>query len=449
MVKGKNYFVCCDCGFKSPRWLGSCPDCEAWNSFNETTTVATNHSRQNTDLAVVAINAIARGNDHRLPTAMGELDRVLGGGIVSGSLILIGGDPGIGKSTLMMQLAGKIAGQGSAKVLYVSGEESKEQLYLRGQRLGVLSANLLLLIAGDIFTIEEAVKKVKPQLIIIDSIQTLYNSQLENIAGSVTQIKEAGAFFLKLAKTTNIPVFLVGHVNKEGQLAGPKILEHTVDCVLYFEGDNHYSYRILRGIKNRFGSVNEVGVFQMESAGLIEVKDPSRLFLAERPKQASGSAVFVSMEGSRPILMEIQALVAPTNFGNPQRIAQGIDQRRLSMLLAVLEKKAGLEMSKNDVYVNVAGGMRLTETALDLALCAAIYSSLLEKPLSEEAVFCGEIGLTGEIRGMQHQNLRLAEAQKLGFKKAFFPRVNDLNIQAKDLEVKLCCDLNSFLKDIL
>lgn len=443
MAREKNHFTCEECGFTTLKWLGQCSDCGAWNSLIEQRGGPSPASTVSC-VPVHSIDAIAREKDQRLPSTMRELDRVLGGGIVPGSLILFGGQPGIGKSTLLLQVAGGLAREGP--VLYVSGEESLGQIRLRGQRVGALLSSLHVLAETDLFRIEAAVEQVDPKLLIIDSIQTLNHPQLESVPGSVAQVREGGAFFLKLAKQRNIPVFLVGHVTKEGNLAGPKILEHLVDCVLYFEGDEHYSYRILRGVKNRFGPIHEVGVFQMEGRGLQEVPDPSQIFMAQRPRRAAGSAVFVSMEGTRPILVEVQALVSPTAFGQPQRMTTGVERGRVSMLLAVLEKKAGLQLGFHDVYVNVAGGLRLSEPAADMSIVAAVASSFKECPLEEHGVFCGELGLTGEVRGIPHPGERLQEAEKMGFRRAYVPPALKGKVESSSVELMYIKDIQELIQ---
>ena len=414
MKKTKNTsYVCQECGYKSIKWLGQCSSCGAWNSM------ITPGEAMSPGGQAKPLNEITGTREERFPSTLTELDRVLGGGLVPGSLILVGGDPGIGKSTLLLQVAGGLARKET--VVYISGEESAGQLKLRAERLGISSDKLQVLTATNLEEVEEVLAKLDPVLVIVDSIQTMSLPQADSVPGRVTQIKEVGSYFLRYSKEKNVAVFLVGHVTKDGNLAGPKILEHLVDCVLYFEGDQHYSFRILRSIKNRFGSVNEVGVFQMESKGLKEVVNPSSIFLEEKPKGAPGSAVFSSMEGTRPIMVEVQALLSPTTFGQPQRMAAGVDHRRVSMLMAVLEKRAGLELGWNDVYVNVAGGLKISEPAADLPVLAAMAGSFLEKPIPEEVLLCGEVGLTGELRGVPRLEERLREAEKMGLKQAFLP----------------------------
>lgn len=413
MKKGKNSFVCQECGYKSIKWLGQCSSCGEWNSFVSTSELSGPVSQPK------SIDEITGAREERLPSSIGELDRVLGGGLVPGSLILVGGDPGIGKSTLLLQVAGGMTS--NDPVLYVSGEESLGQLKLRAQRLSISGNTLKVLSLTDLGALNQILQDLEPGMVIIDSIQTMSFPHIDSMPGSVSQIREVGSYFLRYSKENDVPVFLVGHVTKDGSLAGPKILEHLVDCVLYFEGDQHYSFRILRSTKNRFGSVNEVGVFRMENAGLLEVANPSSIFIEERPKQAPGSAIFPSMEGSRPIMVEVQALLSPTTFGQPQRMTAGVDHRRVSMLMAVLEKRAGLEIGWQDVYVNVAGGIRLSEPAADLAVLAAMGSSFLEKPIPDDVILCGEIGLTGELRGVPRLGERLREAEKMGLKRALLP----------------------------
>lgn len=422
MKKQKIKYVCSHCGFETLRWLGKCPDCSNWNTLIEEIIETGQHKFTQTQTAVKVqkISEVSSEKEIRLKTGIGEFDRVLGGGIVLGSVVLIGGDPGIGKSTLVLQAASTI----KAKVLYVSGEESASQLKMRATRLKVKSDNILILPETDLNTIFSAIKNENPQVVIIDSIQTIHNSNLDNSAGSVTQIRECTSLLLEDAKRFNYSVIIVGHVTKEGIIAGPKVLEHIVDTVIQFEGDSNHSYRILRAQKNRFGSTNEIGIFEMSEAGLFEVKNPSEIFLSERDKNIPGSVVTASMEGTRPILLEIQALVTPSNFGNPQRVTTGFDYRRLSILLAVLEKRGNFRLSSANVYLNIAGGVKLVEPAVDLAICCSAVSSLLNQVADNSTVVIGEVGLGGEVRSVGNIEKRIHEAEKLGFRRVIVPNNN-------------------------
>lgn len=425
MAKVKTKFYCTECGYESPKWMGKCPGCNEWNTMVEKKetiikTAGVQSSLTQTKEKPQAIIHIESGQEPRLSTTFGELDRVLGGGIVPGSLILVGGDPGIGKSTLLLQSSNALAGTG-LKVLYVSGEESLRQTKLRANRLGKLSDQLFVLSETNLQYIEEAIDLMKPDFLVIDSIQTVYQPSVESAPGSVSQVRECTSAFMRIAKGRGIATVLVGHVTKEGAIAGPRMLEHMVDCVLYFEGERHHSYRILRAVKNRFGSTNEMGIFEMMESGLREVKNPSELFLQERPLGVSGSIVVASMEGTRPVLVEMQALVAATNFPSPRRTATGIDHHRLALIIAVLEKRMGMFLQNQDAYVNVAGGMRLDEPAVDLAIAVAIASSFRDMPTQPFDVVLGEVGLTGEVRAVSRAEQRVKEAEKLGFKRIIMP----------------------------
>ncbi|SMG59155.1 DNA repair protein RadA [Paenibacillus aquistagni] len=425
MAKVKTKFYCTECGYESPKWMGKCPGCNEWNTMVEEKetiikTAGVQSSLTQTKEKPQAIIHIESGQEPRLSTTFGELDRVLGGGIVPGSLILVGGDPGIGKSTLLLQSSNALAGTG-LKVLYVSGEESLRQTKLRANRLGKLSEQLFVLSETNLQYIEEAIDLMKPDFLVIDSIQTVYQPSVESAPGSVSQVRECTSAFMRIAKGRGIATVLVGHVTKEGAIAGPRMLEHMVDCVLYFEGERHHSYRILRAVKNRFGSTNEMGIFEMMESGLREVKNPSELFLQERPLGVSGSIVVASMEGTRPVLVEMQALVAATNFPSPRRTATGIDHHRLALIIAVLEKRMGMFLQNQDAYVNVAGGMRLDEPAVDLAIAVAIASSFRDMPTQPFDVVLGEVGLTGEVRAVSRAEQRVKEAEKLGFKRIIMP----------------------------
>jgi DNA repair protein RadA/Sms len=431
----KTVFVCQECGSQAPKWLGKCPDCGAWNSFVEERAV---------DAAAGTLSAAASGHRYalsgasgaarlyadisveqhaRLTTGIGEFDRVLGGGVVPGSLVLLGGEPGIGKSTLLLQAAANMA-RSAGPVLYSSGEESEHQIKSRGERLSVGDAPLYLLAETCLERILEEIARIRPALVIVDSIQTVFSLKFQSAPGSIGQVREAATQLLFTAKGQNVPTFLVGHVTKEGSLAGPKALEHVVDTVLYFEGERHHSHRVVRAVKNRFGAVSELGVFEMTSAGLRPVPNPSKLFLAERPSNAPGSAVLCSVEGSRPILVEVQALVSTSMFGNARRMASGIDQQRLSLLLAVLEKRAGLNLVGDDVFVNVAGGMTVDEPASDLGVVAAIASSLRNRVIPSTTAMFGEVGLAGEVRGIAQATLRVREAAQMGFTRCVMPEAN-------------------------
>jgi DNA repair protein RadA/Sms len=432
MKTPKPVFVCQECGSQSPKWQGRCPDCGAWNSYvEERATEAGAVGAQGHRYALPGSAGqgarryadIEASKADRIPTGIGEFDRVLGGGIVPGSLVLLGGEPGIGKSTLLLQAAANFA-RTVGTVLYASGEESEHQIKSRGERLGVGDAPLYLLAETCIETILEEIGRVRPQLLIVDSIQTVFSLKFQSAPGSIGQVREAATQFLFTAKGHNIPTFLVGHVTKEGSLAGPKALEHVVDTVLYFEGERHHSHRVVRAVKNRFGAISELGVFEMTSAGLKAVPNPSALFLAERPVATPGSAVLCSVEGSRPILVEVQALASTTSYGMARRMAVGIEQNRLSLLLAVLEKRAGLHLAGDDVFVNIAGGMSVEEPAADLAIVSAIASSVRNRPVVNATAVFGEVGLGGEIRGVPQAGLRIREAEQMGFTRVVLPIAN-------------------------
>lgn len=422
MSKTKIKYICSNCGYESPKWLGKCPECDSWNSFTEEI-VETNKRKPagfKGEVHFKKITDISATEDDRIKTGINEFDRVLGGGLMPGSVILLGGDPGIGKSTLVMQSASKI----KEKVLYVTGEESEKQIKIRSQRLKLKSDNFYVLAETNMGPILSAIKSLQPSVVIIDSIQTVYRPELENSPGTITQIRECTALLMDEAKKNHFCVIVVGHVTKEGTIAGPKILEHIVDTVIQFEGESNHTFRILRAQKNRFGSTNEIGIFEMHEEGLTEVKNPSELFLSERDRETPGSVVTASIEGTRPLLLEVQALVTPTNFGYPQRVTTGFDQRRLSILLAVLEKRGNYRLSANNVFLNVAGGVRISEPAVDLAVCASIVSSLLDRGVDNQAVLIGEVGLGGEIRSVGHIEKRIQEAEKLGFKRILIPKNN-------------------------
>jgi len=432
MPKQKTIYTCSLCGYQSPKWLGKCPDCDQWNSFYEE--VKTGPSRysslnpETSNSCPTPINEIILNTDDRILTDIKELDRVLGGGLVQGAVVLIGGDPGIGKSTLALQAITKLAFK-KKNVLYISGEESLKQLRMRAERLGNLPGNLFILAETSLEKIIQEIKNIKPQIIIIDSVQTVYTSELESAPGSVSQIRETCAKLINLSKETDTSTFLIGHVTKEGAIAGPRVLEHMVDTVLYFEGDRGHSYRILRAVKNRFGSTDEIGVFEMGQSGLSEVKNPSELFISERPYNSSGSVIVPSIEGTRPILVEIQALVTPTSLSMPRRTAIGLDSNRASILIAIIEKKLGITMYNQDVFLNVAGGVRLNEPGIDMGVITAIVSSKLDQPVPSDTVICGEVGLTGEVRSISQTALRINEAERLGFTKCILPKNSIKNTQ--------------------
>ena len=426
-MKPKTFFQCQDCGYTSPKWLGKCPDCSAWNSFaEEKKEPASRHTSLTSRFGKVEpqpLSSVRPATSQRTSSGITELDRVLGGGIVAGSVILVGGDPGIGKSTLLLQALSGIT-QNSGKGLYVSGEESPEQIRIRAERLSVHSDDIILLPETSLEAIIQAASKLVPHVMVIDSIQTVYTEELVSAPGSVSQVRECAAKLMLFAKKSDIPVFLVGHVTKEGAIAGPRVLEHIVDTVLYFEGDRGHSYRILRTVKNRFGSTNEIGIFEMSDSGLLEVENPSELFLLERPLQVSGSAVVASIEGTRPLMVELQSLVSQTNFGMPRRTTIGVDFNKVNLLVAVLEKKIGLHLGGMDVFVNVVGGLKLVEPAVDLGIITAVVSSLKDIPVDPQLFVFGEVGLSGEIRAVAQAETRLKEASKIGFRHAVIPAGN-------------------------
>jgi DNA repair protein RadA/Sms len=427
-VKKETLFVCQNCGHSTGKWLGKCPECGEWNSLVEEKSQPTRRSGGRNgfklrDVSAVPFTEIESQDDVRIPSGVTEFDRVLGGGIVPGTLVLIGGDPGIGKSTLLLQVADKLSASGSL-VLYISGEESERQIKLRGERLAVEAKNVFILPETNLENIINEIERLKPGAIIVDSIQTVFSSALESAPGSVSQVREVAHQFLLLAKNRGIPIFLIGHITKEGSIAGPKILEHIVDTVLYFEGERHHNHRIVRAVKNRFGAANEVGVFEMTGAGLMPVANPSQMFLQERPHNVAGSIVTACMEGTRPLLVEIQALVSGTKYGTGRRMTQGLDQNRVALLIAMLEKRGGLQLTGDDVFVNIAGGLEVDEPAADLGVVTAIVSSFKNLTIDPHTAVFGEIGLTGEVRGAMQASVRAREAQALGFKKIVLPASN-------------------------
>lgn len=422
-AKKKTVFFCQNCGYESSKWMGQCPGCREWNTFVEETVTAgtAKEKRAVSSTEPVKLSDVSVNQDERIGTDIGELDRVLGGGIVPGAMVLVGGDPGIGKSTLLLQVCQKLSAQ-KKSVLYISGEESLRQIKMRAARIGDFTDSLLLLCETNLDVIRSVIEKKKPEIIIIDSIQTMYNEEVSSAPGSVSQVRESTGVLMQIAKGLGVSVFIVGHVTKDGNVAGPRVLEHMVDTVLYFEGDRHASYRILRGVKNRFGSTNEIGVFEMRETGLVEVENPSEYMLNGRPEGASGSIVACSMEGSRPILVEIQALVCKTNFGMPRRTAAGCDYNRVNLLMAVLEKRLGLNLSVCDAYVNIAGGIKMNEPAIDLGIALAIVSSYRNVAVGEKVIAFGEIGLSGEVRAVSMSEQRVQECKKLGFEKVIIPK---------------------------
>lgn len=436
MAKGKNaIFFCQDCGYESAKWMGQCPGCKAWNTFveepRESRTQSQAPHKKIAQLMVATMNTIESTQEKRITTHLGELDRVLGGGVVPGALVLVGGDPGIGKSTLLLQVC-RLLAEDKISVLYVSGEESLQQIRLRADRIGAFTDDMTLVCETDLDLVSGLITERRPQIVVIDSIQTMYRESVASAPGSVSQVREATSVLMRTAKENGIAIFVVGHVTKEGVVAGPRVLEHMVDTVLYFEGDRYASYRILRGVKNRFGSTNEIGVFEMCESGLREVPNPSEYMLDGRPENASGSIVACTMEGSRPLLVEIQALVCHSNFGMPRRTAAGVDYNRVNLLMAVLEKCVGLKLSDQDAYVNIAGGMRVGEPAVDLGIVLAIVSSFRNRPIPEGVLCFGEVGLSGEVRNVTMAEQRIAEAAKLGFTMCIVPKVCMKNLKSVD-----------------
>ncbi|MBQ4526571.1 MAG: DNA repair protein RadA [Clostridia bacterium] len=455
-MKQKTVYICSECGYNSPKWLGKCPTCSNWNTFNEEPEIQSSRydiitdKNSNIKQHPRKLYDISEENETRISSKMHELDRVLGGGIVKGSLILVGGDPGIGKSTLLLQISDKIANDNN--VLYVSGEESLQQIKIRATRLGANGSGLYILPETDLDCILTAASESKPTVMIIDSIQTIFKSDIPSAPGSVTQVREVTHYLMRFAKENNITVFIVGHVTKDGNIAGPRMLEHMVDCVLYFEGERTQSYRILRTVKNRFGSTNEIGVFEMKDNGLAEVKNPSQMLLEGRPENVSGSTVVCTLEGTRPILAEVQALCSPTGFGNPRRMATGIDFSRAVLLTAILEKQLGYPMQNHDVYINVVGGIKIIETATDLAVIVAIASNIKNFVIDSKTIILGEVGLTSEVRSIGYCEQRINEAAKMGFEYCIVPSNNLQSIKQRDdiklLPVKNVSEAIRYLKKI-
>ena len=439
MAKSKTVYICSECGYQTPRWLGKCPDCGSWNTLEEQAAAPVSalvdekklKRAPGSDAPALRVDEIPELSMERSSTGISELDRVLGGGVVDGSLVLVGGDPGIGKSTLLTQLCANMARNG-ASVLYVSGEESARQIRMRARRLGAVDSGFYVLSENDMNTVEKRMLELSPTILVVDSIQTMYRPEMASAPGSVTQVRESASMLMRLAKLSGCSVFLVGHVTKEGSIAGPRILEHMVDAVLYFEGDRQHQYRLLRAVKNRFGSVNELGMFEMSERGMLEVENASEALLSERAHDASGAVVMCAMEGSRPLLTDVQALVTTTVFGNPRRMASGVDQGRLALLLAVLEKRVGLRMYDQDVYINIAGGMSLTEPAADLALCMAVASSHRNRAIPGDCAVMGEVGLAGEVRAIAHAERRILECARMGFNHILIPKYNLRGLRAPD-----------------
>ncbi|MBE7024853.1 MAG: DNA repair protein RadA [Ruminococcaceae bacterium] len=437
-MKTKTTFVCQECGYTSPKWLGKCPGCENWNTMLEESFAPSSagDSLFTTGAKPMSISAVTADSEGtRLGTGIGELDQVLGGGAVTGSLVLVGGEPGIGKSTLLLQICAALSTHGN--ILYISGEESERQLKMRADRLSIHTDSLYVLSETSIDAAMVHIKTLSPRVLIVDSVQTMFTPSISSASGSVSQVREVTLRLMRFAKETGTTVFLVGHVTKDGAIAGPRVLEHMVDCVLYFEGDRHQSYRILRAVKNRFGSTNEIGVFDMGENGLTEVLNPSAMLLSERPESVPGSAVLCSLEGSRPLLAEVQALVTPTGFGIPRRMSSGIDLGRVNLLIAVLEKRVGLNLQNQDVYVNIIGGIRIDETAADLSVAAAIVSSCKGITIPPHMVFLGEIGLTGELRSISHIEKRVTESIRMGFREIVLPQANAKSLHVADSSVRL------------
>ncbi len=437
MARVKTKFVCQECGYETAKWLGKCPSCGQWNTFAEEIEQRASDAKSQRGISkgkMEKIQDITSTKKERYSTGSREMDRVLGGGIIKSSLVLVGGDPGIGKSTLLLQVADYVSKQ-NLKVLYVSGEESGEQIKIRADRLGVSDGELYVLAETNIDVIKEFVEKEEPDLLVLDSIQTIYSPEVVSAPGSVSQVREVTAMVMRMTKIRNMASFIVGHVTKSGAIAGPRVLEHMVDTVLYFEGERHFAYRILRSVKNRFGSTNEIGIFEMREKGLVEVENPSEVFLKGRPVDAYGTVVTAAMEGTRPVLIEIQALVTYSPAGFANRVTTGIDKNRASMLIAVLEKKAGLAIQSSDTFINVTGGLQLKEPAADLAILCAIASSFKEIPVDFKTILIGEVGLTGEIRGVNSIEKRLIEAQKMGFEKAIIAQSNDTIKDIKNIEI--------------
>lgn len=457
MAKVKTKYICQNCGYETPKWMGKCPECQKWNTLvEELVETASQRSAakrsfvsSNTSSKPVRINDIKAKNEDRFSSGIKELDRVLGGGIVRGSLVLVGGDPGIGKSTLLIQVSNEVAKSGK-KVIYVSGEESESQIKLRASRLGIDSENLYVYTENDMEIIAAYIENLMPELVIADSIQTMQNPSIQSAPGTVSQIKEATSQFMRISKRMGIATMIVGHVTKEGAIAGPKILEHMVDTVMYFEGERFNTYRILRSVKNRFGSTNELGVFEMKNSGLEELENPSRILISEKPEDVSGSVIISTVEGTRPMLLELQALVATSNYGYPKRTATGVDPNRVSLIIAVLEKKVAVQIQNSDVYINIVGGIKINEPSMDLGIALAICSSFRNKPIKNDVAVCGEVGLTGEIRAINFVEKRIDECRKLGFKKILIPKSNLYGLKKyDDIEVVGVYNLRQAINEVI
>ena len=449
MAKAKSVFFCQSCGYESSKWMGQCPGCREWNTFVEEVMMSTGGTKKKMSTGKTEeptlLSKVNSESSFRVSTEIAEFDRVLGGGIVPGSMVLVGGDPGIGKSTLLLQMCLLLSSK-KHKILYISGEESLQQIKIRADRLGEFEGDLLMLCETDLETIQAVIERTRPELVVIDSIQTMCKGDVSSAPGSVSQVRESTGVFMKIAKTLGITVFIVGHVTKEGVVAGPRVLEHMVDTVLYFEGERHAVYRILRSVKNRFGSTNEIGVFEMGQQGLTEVLNPSQYLLDGRPEGAAGSVVACLMEGTRPVMVEVQALVCRTNFNMPRRTAAGMDYNRVNLLMAVVEKRLGMSLANWDAYINIAGGMKLNAPALDLAVVAAIISSYKDFPMDDSTVFLGEVGLAGEVRGVSMAAQCVQEAKKLGFKRCILPKVNVSGIHVAGIEIIGIGDLHGLVK---
>ena len=449
MAKAKSVFFCQSCGYESSKWMGQCPGCREWNTFVEEVMMSTGGTKKKMSTGKTEeptlLSKVNSESSLRISTEIAEFDRVLGGGIVPGSMVLVGGDHGIGKSTLLLQMCLLLSSK-KHKILYISGEESLQQIKIRADRLGEFEGDLLMLCETDLETIQAVIERTRPELVVIDSIQTMCKGDVSSAPGSVSQVRESTGVFMKIAKTLGITVFIVGHVTKEGVVAGPRVLEHMVDTVLYFEGERHAVYRILRSVKNRFGSTNEIGVFEMGQQGLTEVLNPSQYLLDGRPEGAAGSVVACLMEGTRPVMVEVQALVCRTNFNMPRRTAAGMDYNRVNLLMAVVEKRLGMSLANWDAYINIAGGMKLNAPALDLAVVAAIISSYKDLPMDDSTVFLGEVGLAGEVRGVSMAAQCVQEAKKLGFKRCILPKVNVSGIHVAGIEIIGIGDLHGLVK---
>ena len=449
-MKTKTVFVCNNCGYESPKWLGKCPACNEWNTFYEEKLAKDSGikgEKKTKSVTPRPLNEVVGKEETRTSTGIGELDMVLGGGLVKGSLVLVGGEPGIGKSTLIMQLCDKVQGEG--KVLYISGEESAEQIKLRSDRLGINNESILFLGETDIEIIENAILEIKPKLVVIDSIQTMYSDEISSAAGTVSQVREITARIMKVCKGNEITTIIIGHVTKEGNIAGPRVLEHMVDTVLYIEGERYFSYRIVRSVKNRFGSTNEVGMFEMQNEGMIEITNPSSILISEKEDNPSGSVIVAALEGTRPMLIELQALTTPTVFGFPRRTANGLDYNRLTILVAVLEKRAGLSLSSQDIYLNVVSGIKINEPAVDLGMVLVCASSFKNRSIDEKTVVIGEVGLTGEVRSVNMIDKRLKEAEKLGFKTCIIPENNKKLLKQKyNLDIIGVRNVNEAMKAV-